>query len=85
MSEPVPRSRIEIRASALHGGFGSYPESLVELCERVANDVGIHVDPIFGGKTWSVLEAELDSSKRALFWHCGYTPEWRLLRSRSAT
>jgi D-cysteine desulfhydrase len=78
----VPASRIEIVDSALHGGFARYPDALSDLCERVASESDFRVDPIFGGKTWSAMEAHLASSqdrRPTLYWHCGYTPEWRVL------
>lgn len=78
----VPARRIEVVSSALHGGFGHYPEELSALCERVESEVDLHIDPIFGGKTWSVMEAHLATlrdRRPSLFWHCGYTPEWRVL------
>ena len=79
----VPRDRIVIDDAALAGGFAHFPERIAALCDRVAEDAGIHVDPIFGGKTWSVMEDTLrdrDNGPRpALYWHCGYTPEWRVL------
>lgn len=44
---------------------------------------GIAIDPIFGGKTWSVMERYMDREKlqdwQTLYWHCGFTPEWRVL------
>lgn len=77
----VPRSRIEIVRSALGGGFARFTDEVVELCERVRAETGCRIDPIFGGKTWSVLAAYLANggarARPALYWHCGYTPEWR--------
>jgi 1-aminocyclopropane-1-carboxylate deaminase len=94
----VPHERIEIGTTALHGGFGRYPEELSTLCERVAAEAGVLLDPIFGGKTWSVMETSLAGSRVSgsreagsgeagsrelrrptLYWHCGYTPDWRTL------
>lgn len=81
-AERVPAQRIEIVTSALHGGFGRYPQELSTLCERVDAESGLRLDPIFGGKTWSVMEAYAATSRDGqptLYWHCGYTPEWRVL------
>lgn len=79
----VPASRIEIDRSALAGGFGRYTREQASLCDRVGQTSGIAIDPIFGGKTWSVLEAraaEIELSERpVLYWHCGFTPEWPAL------
>jgi 1-aminocyclopropane-1-carboxylate deaminase/D-cysteine desulfhydrase-like pyridoxal-dependent ACC family enzyme len=65
---------------ALCGGFGRFTPELVALCERVEAEAGLSLDPIFGGKTWSVMERHLDREKPrdgdVLYWHCGYTPEF---------
>ncbi len=75
--------RIEVTDSALSGGFGRFPPELGTLCERVASECGLFIDPIFGGKTWSVMERHLERERprdlSVLYWHCGYTPEWSLL------
>lgn len=91
----VPVGRIEIVTSVLHGGFGRFPDHIAETCGRVRETVGLRIDPIFGGKTWSIMEdwirgggvgeAVHPSLRRGgergpvLYWHCGYTPEWRRL------
>jgi 1-aminocyclopropane-1-carboxylate deaminase/D-cysteine desulfhydrase-like pyridoxal-dependent ACC family enzyme len=79
----VPRERIEIETSELHGGFGRYPLELARTCDALAEDTGIAIDPIFGGKTWAAMQARLAGEPRsevsALYWHCGNTPEWPLL------
>jgi 1-aminocyclopropane-1-carboxylate deaminase/D-cysteine desulfhydrase-like pyridoxal-dependent ACC family enzyme len=82
MRGSVPRERIEVVTSALHGGFGYYPPELARLCDRVSEESGIALDPIFGGKTWSAMEAHLRQARDRgpiLYWHCGYTPEWNVL------
>jgi len=85
VKDPVPEDRIAIDPSVLMGGFASFTDELSDECERVRAEEGIGVDPIFGGKTWHQMEhhrsraaAELGS---VLFWHCGYTPEWKDLRA----
>jgi D-cysteine desulfhydrase len=79
----MTRVRVEVDASALCGGFGHFDHRLIALCGTVGDAIGLAIDPIFGGKTWSVLQAraaELHASGRyPLYWHCGYTPEWALL------
>jgi 1-aminocyclopropane-1-carboxylate deaminase/D-cysteine desulfhydrase-like pyridoxal-dependent ACC family enzyme len=79
----VPRDRVEILGSSLHGGFGDFPAELAALCERVRDQGGPRFDPIFGGKTWSAMQRELRGAAAArrpvLYWHCGYTPEWQTL------
>jgi D-cysteine desulfhydrase len=82
LADRVPRERIELVSSELHGGFGHFPEGLARLCDRVADESQIHLDPIFGGKTWSAMESHITRSRdprHTLYWHCGYTPEWRVL------
>lgn len=80
LTSRVPAARIEIRDAALHGGFGRFPSALAELCERVENEHGLRLDPVFGGKTWSQMEREIVSDARpTMYWHCGFTPEWRVL------
>lgn len=80
---PHVRNRdIELRTDALHGGFGHYPTELVDLCRRVADETGLRIDPVFGAKTWTVMESYLASaapSGSVLYWHCGYTPDWNTL------
>ncbi len=81
----VPTARIEIDASALHGGFGNFTDDLAETCDRLSETARLDIDPIFGGKTWNVLEryrAEGRVEGPVLYWHCGYTPEWRDLATR---
>lgn len=83
----VPASRIVITDAALHGGFGHFPDALASVCDNLAarpadaDRCRIEIDPIFGGKTWSVMESMTAHrvGEPVLFWHCGYTPEWRLL------
>ncbi len=79
----LPRSRIEILRSTLHGGFGDFPAELAALCEQVRDEGGPRFDPIFGGKTWAAMQSHLRDRPREerpiLYWHCGYTPEWQTL------
>ena len=80
LSGRVPRNRIVIDDAALHGGFGRFPEALAAECDRLRDASGFAVDPIFGGKTWSRLQrwrASGRAEEPIVFWHCGYTPEWR--------
>jgi 1-aminocyclopropane-1-carboxylate deaminase/D-cysteine desulfhydrase-like pyridoxal-dependent ACC family enzyme len=56
---------------------------LADSCERIREQTGLSLDPIFGGKTWSVMERHLmeetPGDDDVLYWHCGFTPEWKLL------
>jgi 1-aminocyclopropane-1-carboxylate deaminase/D-cysteine desulfhydrase-like pyridoxal-dependent ACC family enzyme len=81
LSSRVPAERIEIQSGSLHGGFGQFPDELADLCESVEAEVGLHIDPIFGGKTWATMQHEAvgRDDRPVLYWHCGFTPEWRVL------
>jgi 1-aminocyclopropane-1-carboxylate deaminase/D-cysteine desulfhydrase-like pyridoxal-dependent ACC family enzyme len=80
------RLPLQVSSAALGDGFGRFDTRLVDLCARVASDTGIDLDPIFGGKTWSVMEdairLERPRDGEFLYWHCGYTPEWQTLGQR---
>ena len=79
-TDRVPAGRIDLRAGWLHGGFGRYPAELGRLCEDLHQRTGLAVDPIFGGKTWAAMESSaFEAGGPTLYWHCGYTPEWREL------
>jgi 1-aminocyclopropane-1-carboxylate deaminase/D-cysteine desulfhydrase-like pyridoxal-dependent ACC family enzyme len=82
----VPPARIAIDTAELHGGFGCYPPALADRCRRLQEDHAIALDPIFGGKSWGAMERALarDTPKDedVLYWHCGFTPEWRELTGR---
>lgn len=79
----IPRDRVEILTSTLHGGFGDFPDELAALCEQVQDEGGPRFDPIFGGKTWAAMEGDLRGrgahERPVLYWHCGFTPEWQTL------
>ena len=74
----VPAERIEVVSSELYGGFGNYTKEHARLCDSVQTDASITIDPIFGGKTWSVMESCISrgmDDRPVLYWHCGYTPD----------
>jgi 1-aminocyclopropane-1-carboxylate deaminase/D-cysteine desulfhydrase-like pyridoxal-dependent ACC family enzyme len=76
------RTRLEVKQLSGDGGFGAYPPSLPLLCERVARE-GLALDPIFGGKSWDTMEKDLAGGQTeaatTIYWHCGFTPEWRIV------
>lgn len=78
----VPRGLIEISGTELGDGFGHFGDRLISLCDEVTARYGFCIDPIFGGKTWAAMRAciEREHFERPLYWHCGFTPEWRLFR-----
>jgi 1-aminocyclopropane-1-carboxylate deaminase/D-cysteine desulfhydrase-like pyridoxal-dependent ACC family enzyme len=66
------------------GDFGEYQPVTAELCRRVERDYGLRIDPIYGGKTWGVMESMVAVEKQlmpCLYWHCGFTPDWARLRT----
>lgn len=77
----VPVEQIEVVSRALYGGFARFPSALAARCERLHEETGLRIDPIFGGKTWSVLESYVTArgtgDRPLLYWHCGYTRDWR--------
>jgi 1-aminocyclopropane-1-carboxylate deaminase/D-cysteine desulfhydrase-like pyridoxal-dependent ACC family enzyme len=81
----IPDARVRILSSSLHGGFGMFPPALGDMCARLGESGGLRIDPIFGGKTWAAmcdhLRGRAPDERPVLYWHCGYTPEWRTLGS----
>ena len=82
----VPRARIAIDTAELQGGFGCHSPAQAERCRRLQEDHAIALDPIFGGKSWGAMQRALARDKpkdeEVLYWHCGFTPEWRELTRR---
>jgi 1-aminocyclopropane-1-carboxylate deaminase/D-cysteine desulfhydrase-like pyridoxal-dependent ACC family enzyme len=81
----VPKERIQIQSAQLDKGFGHFPDAIASLCQEVEQQAQIQIDPIFGGKTWQAMLEHPQPSQETqerplLYWHCGYTPEWPLLR-----
>lgn len=72
--------------NTIYGRFDARHEG---LCERLQSEHGVLVDPIYGAKSWSVMEKREcgtdQSSRPPLFWHCGYTPHWRAYRTQVDT
>jgi 1-aminocyclopropane-1-carboxylate deaminase/D-cysteine desulfhydrase-like pyridoxal-dependent ACC family enzyme len=82
IADRVPCARIQIDDSELGAGFGRFTPELADLCDSVEQGTGLVLDPFFGGKTWAVMQQQLRRAgrgARALYWHCGFTPEWRVL------
>ncbi len=82
----VPASDVEI--VALEGGlpFARFGPAVEAVCHRVWREYELRLDPIFGGKTWYLMEQRLLADPRLtsrpiVYWHCGFTPEWRGLGS----
>ena len=65
--------------------FAQFEQSVPRLCARIEDELGIQIDPIFGGKTWAAMEADVAANapgdRPVMYWHCGYTPEWQTLHA----
>jgi 1-aminocyclopropane-1-carboxylate deaminase/D-cysteine desulfhydrase-like pyridoxal-dependent ACC family enzyme len=83
LKTPVGDIEFALDERALHGGYARWPRELAAVCERVLDQRGLSIDPIYGGKTWSVLESVLrapgELSPPWIYWHCGFTPNWQRL------
>ncbi len=78
------RPRIIVRAPKRNRTYGGFDQDHIALCERVETDYGLTIDPIYGGKSFTVMEADENDQPTdglALFWHCGYTPTWKLFET----
>jgi 1-aminocyclopropane-1-carboxylate deaminase/D-cysteine desulfhydrase-like pyridoxal-dependent ACC family enzyme len=77
----TPRLRVEVVARPEHTVYGRFNYSHEVICQRVGNEFGLPIDPIYGAKSWDVMERMpvLARGRPPLFWHCGYTPNWREL------
>ena len=80
---PEYKALIHIDKSHLSGGFAAYKQRHIDVYKQVKSDHRFEIDPIFGAKTWAYMEDNLarDPKQHALFWHCGFTPEWQCLGS----
>lgn len=79
---PRPGVSLTVAAAARNAVYGRFDGGHVATCEDVEAAYGFRIDPIYGGKSWSVMEARetarRDPERRPpLFWHCGYTPNWQ--------
>jgi 1-aminocyclopropane-1-carboxylate deaminase/D-cysteine desulfhydrase-like pyridoxal-dependent ACC family enzyme len=79
----LPTDDFEIVRSRRNLTFGRFDQEHEKLCERVKDRFGMVIDPLYGGKTWSDMERlapKGSGNAPVLFWHCGYTPDWRAFR-----
>jgi 1-aminocyclopropane-1-carboxylate deaminase/D-cysteine desulfhydrase-like pyridoxal-dependent ACC family enzyme len=80
---PLPELKtISVIKDRRHTRYGQFDDTHEETCRRVHEQFGISIDPIYGGKSWPILEERERASperkdRLALFWHCGYTQNWR--------
>jgi 1-aminocyclopropane-1-carboxylate deaminase/D-cysteine desulfhydrase-like pyridoxal-dependent ACC family enzyme len=82
VAEPRPGVALSVATEPRHAVYGRFDAGHVATCEAVEAAYGFTIDPIYGGKSWSVMEeretARRDAGRRPpLFWHCGYTPNWQ--------
>jgi 1-aminocyclopropane-1-carboxylate deaminase/D-cysteine desulfhydrase-like pyridoxal-dependent ACC family enzyme len=83
---PLPRlNTLSLLRDPRHIDYGHFDERHEETCRRVEERFGFAIDPIYGGKSWSALEAherrESERERPILFWHCGFTPNWQMHRT----
>ena len=78
---PGPKA-ISVIKDRRHSRYGRFDDTHEQTCRRVREQFGIFIDPIYGAKSWMIMEERerrhLERKDRpALFWHCGYTPNWQ--------
>jgi 1-aminocyclopropane-1-carboxylate deaminase len=83
----VDAHEIEILSPERGLPFGGFTPDVEDACCRAQQNFSLRLDPIFGGKTWRAMELCLaaDPSLRqraVVYWHCGFTPEWRRISCR---
>ncbi len=78
----IPSDRIILLPVEIEKGFARYSTTLSNLCESINSKYEFSIDPIFSGKSWYVMKRYLENRKSnstILFWHCGYTPDWKIM------
>jgi 1-aminocyclopropane-1-carboxylate deaminase/D-cysteine desulfhydrase-like pyridoxal-dependent ACC family enzyme len=74
--------------------YGRFNPRLEKICEFVEERFGFSIDPIYSGKAFASFEAcerqqnsgglaaarRLAGRRQPLFWHCGYTNNWKTFR-----
>ncbi len=84
---PVADYRIlRLKRNLIYGRFDNFLEN---VCKRVLDSFELTLDPVYGGKSWSAMEEYMESARErgnnpVMFWHCGYSPDWRVFRVGSA-
>lgn len=84
LASRVPDDAIQVLPLPRGHAFARHDDRLAALCERVEGEAGLRLDPVFGARSWAAMEALTPPRDHAdgnsvMFWHCGYTPEWRAL------
>jgi 1-aminocyclopropane-1-carboxylate deaminase/D-cysteine desulfhydrase-like pyridoxal-dependent ACC family enzyme len=77
----IPFPKCEVVAWPSHTTYGRFSAEHEAICARVEDSFGLTIDPVYGAKSWDVMERmPIDHGGRPpLFWHCGFTPTWRAL------
>jgi 1-aminocyclopropane-1-carboxylate deaminase/D-cysteine desulfhydrase-like pyridoxal-dependent ACC family enzyme len=77
----IPFPKCEVVAWSSNSVYGRFSLAQEAICARVEEYFGITIDPVYGAKSWDVMEHTPigDSGRPPLFWHCGFTPTWRAL------
>jgi 1-aminocyclopropane-1-carboxylate deaminase/D-cysteine desulfhydrase-like pyridoxal-dependent ACC family enzyme len=87
--EPLPEIKtLTVIKNSRDAQYGIFDDGHEETCRQVENEFGISIDPIYGGKSWSAMEAcergfAHASDRPVLFWHCGYTQNWQDYRTNA--
>jgi 1-aminocyclopropane-1-carboxylate deaminase/D-cysteine desulfhydrase-like pyridoxal-dependent ACC family enzyme len=83
---PLPSlNTVSILRDPRHVDYGHFDALHEATCRRVHEQFGLTIDPIYGGKSWTALEASdrgaAPRDRPILFWHCGFTPGWEMHRT----
>src|SRR6185295_9725876 len=72
----APLHTLSVLRDPRHVDYGHFDEQHEDTCRRVHERFGLTLDPIYGGKSWTALEAEAQRpaprDRPILFWHCGF-------------
>lgn len=77
----IPTPRCRVVAWAKNTKYGRFSQDQERICARVQDAFGLTIDPVYGAKSWDVMESMSvgHTERPPMFWHCGYTPTWRAL------
>jgi 1-aminocyclopropane-1-carboxylate deaminase/D-cysteine desulfhydrase-like pyridoxal-dependent ACC family enzyme len=67
--------------------YGIFDDRLERVCEDTARNYGFEIDPVYGAKSWQVMERMergTEADRPPLFWHCGYAHSWTRLQPTTA-
>lgn len=80
LSAYVAPSEILIHIKHLELGYGKSNPVLDAICKDVLAEYKINLDPIYGARTWSVMQdlKDYQAKNKIVFWHCGFTSDWKV-------